>query len=112
MKSERRVDRRNRSFARILISVEGRFGYIADVSEGGFKGLFPEPFGLEIGSILPICVSFEEMGLGFFSLKASVRWLRLAGGALEVGFELFHADDAALSSFERIRDYYSRSIQC
>lgn len=109
MKSERRIERRSRSFARILISVEGRFGYIADVSEGGFKGLFPEPFALEIGSLLPISVSFEEMGLGSFGLKASVRWLRLVGGALEVGFELSHADDEALSSFERIRDYYSRS---
>ena len=110
MKTERRVDRRCRSFARILISVEGRFGYIADVSEGGFKGLFPEPFGLEIGSLLPIGVSFEELGVDFFSLKAAVRWVHLAAGALEVGFELLPADEDALSSFERIRDYYSRSI--
>ena len=109
MTRERRDSSRDRSFARILISVEGRVGYVADVSDNGFKGLFPEPFGIEPGKTFSVGVSFAELGLSAFELEATVRWVRLSEGAQEVGFELREMTTAAggEGEFAILRDYYS-----
>ncbi len=109
MSDERRETGRDRSFARILIRVEGRVGYIADVSDFGFKGLFPEPFLEPLGSRLVVGVSFEELGLAAFELSTVLRWSRLAQGAGEVGFELVQGSSSEddLVKFRKIRDYYS-----
>lgn len=111
MTRERRDSSRDRSFARILISVAGRVGYVADVSDNGFKGLFPEPFVIEPGKTFVLGVSFSELGLSAFELEATVRWVRLSGGAQEVGFELRNMAMALCdeSKFAIIRDYYSNS---
>jgi hypothetical protein len=108
---ERRDSSRDRSFARILIRLEGRVGYVADVSDNGFKGLFPEPFAIEPGKTFSVGVSFAELGLSAFELEATVRWVRLSAGAQEVGFELGEMAEAARdeSKFAIIRDYYSNS---
>jgi hypothetical protein len=109
MTGERRDSSRDRSFARILISVAGRVGYVADVSDNGFKGLFPEPFAIEPGKTFTVGVSFAELGLAAFELEATARWVRLSGGAQVVGFEI--RDMAAAfcdaGKFAVIRDYYS-----
>jgi len=109
MMQERRDSSRDRSFARILISVKGRVGYVADVSDNGFKGLFPEPFAMEPGKTFSVGVSFSELGLSAFNLEATVRWVRLSGGAQEVGFELREMEAAVYDEgkFAIIRDYYS-----
>jgi len=111
MTSDRRDSSRDRSFARILISVEGRVGYVADVSDSGFKGLFPEPFSIEPGRTFSVGVSFAELGLSVFVIEATARWVRLSGGAQEVGFELREMAAAACdeAKFAIIRDYYSNS---
>lgn len=109
MIGDRRGGNRDHSFARILITVEGRVGYIADVSDNGFKGLFPEPFRAETGSCFNVCVSFEELGLSSFVIRAVLRWSKLSHGALEVGFELGDGsvDETDKWQFSKIRDYYS-----
>jgi hypothetical protein len=109
MKPERRDSLRDHSFARILINVEGRVGYVADVSDRGFKGLFPEPFPLELGRNFTIGVSFEELGLAAFEIEATARWTRLASGSQEVGFELqaWELPQADAEKFNKIREYYS-----
>lgn len=111
MSDNRRFANRERSFARILVSVEGRLGYIADVSEGGFKALFTEAFSLDLGRPFTVTISFEEIGLSFFELKALSRWCRISGGCLEVGFELTgdQADSGAIAGFEKIRGYYAEA---
>ena len=109
MMQERRDSSRDRSFARILIRVEGRVGYVADVSDNGFKGLFPEPFAIEPGKTFSVGVSFAELGLSAFELEATARWVRLSGGAQEVGFEIRDVAEAIFDAdkFAAIRDYYS-----
>ena len=111
MTSDRRDSSRDRRFARILISVEGRVGYVADISDNGFKGLFPEPFAMEPGRTFTVGVSFAELGLSAFELEATARWVRLSGGAQEVGFEIRDMTAAIFDAdkFAIIRDYYSNS---
>jgi hypothetical protein len=111
MIGDRRGGNRDHSFARILINIEGKVGYIADVSDQGFKGLFPDPFRPKQGNSYDVCVSFEELGLSTFVIHAVLRWSRLSCGALEVGFEL---GDGAVreedsQQFSKIREYYSLS---
>ncbi len=109
MSDNRRFASRERSFARILVSVEGKLGYIADVSEGGFKALFTEAFSLDLGRTFTVSVSFDEIGLPLFEVSALSRWCRISGGCLEVGFELARgsAGPEALASFGKIRAYYA-----
>ena len=109
MSRERRDSSRDRSFARILVSVEGRVGYVADVSDSGFKGLFPGPFDIELGRSFAVGISFAELGLSAFEIEATARWSRLSGGAQEIGFEL-RGVGSSLSDegkFAVIREYYS-----
>jgi hypothetical protein len=109
MKAERRIDTRNRSFARILLVVAGRVGYVADVSEHGFKGLFPDPFEAVLGGVFSVTVSFEELGLPVFEIQAVVRWTKLSSGSLEVGFNLVEGSSTVedIDKFEQIRKYYA-----
>lgn len=111
MSNDRRDSSRDRSFARILVSVKGRVGYVADVSDNGFKGLFPEPFDIELGRTIAVGISFAELGLSAFELVATARWSRLSGGAQEVGFELRDAGSPLSDEgkFAIIRDYYSNA---
>jgi hypothetical protein len=104
---DRRIQDRRRSFARVLISVEGRVGYVADISEGGIRGLFAEPFATVPGQDYRLEVSFEELGIDSFSLEVAVRWWRIEEGALLVGFELLDScprNDAV--NYELLRKYY------
>lgn len=109
MIGDRRDRQRDHSFARILVIIEGRLGYIADVSDNGFKGLFPEPFEAEIGKSCNVYVSFEELGLSTFEIRATIRWSRISSGALEVGFELGESEKSEKDAwkFLKIRDYYA-----
>lgn len=109
MSDERRDSSRDRSFARIFVSVEGRVGYVADVSDSGFKGLFVEPFEPELGRDLLVGVSFAELGLSAFVIEATARWSRISQGAMEVGFEIRSTSPSSeeAGKFAIIRDYYS-----
>jgi hypothetical protein len=109
MSSDRRGFGRDHSFARIMINVEGRVGYVADVSDKGFKGLFPEPFNLDLGRAFVVGVSFEELGLKAFDIRAVARWMRLESGSQEVGFELLglEMDEEERKKFNKIRIYYA-----
>ncbi|MBL8967511.1 MAG: PilZ domain-containing protein [Spirochaetaceae bacterium] len=110
MSDERRGDCRDRSFARVLLRFRGRIGYVADVSGGGFRGLFPEDFELEAGGPIELELGFEELGIDIFSLSALVKWIRRDEGALEAGFELASAEPRSLELFNRIRTYYSNPL--
>jgi len=112
MNGERREGMRAKSFARILITIEDSAGYVADVSPNGFRGLFPNFFDIEKNMLLEINVSFEELGVGPFSVFAKARWTKFSDGAFEVGFELMPAcGRAELLLFERIRYYYSQPFR-
>lgn len=106
--ADRRVLPRERSFARILITLNGKAGYIADISPGGYRGLFPEPLLLEPGRVYEVEASFEELGLAAFSLPSVLRWTRGSEGAFEAGFELgAEVGRAGMEAFGRIRAYYA-----
>ncbi len=104
---ERRAASRDRSFARVLVSVEGVVGFIADVSERGFRGIFPERFELASGRLLSVEISFEEIGIDIFTLDACVRWVLPVEGGVEAGFELASLPVTERSAFNRIREYYA-----
>lgn len=113
MSGERREGGRDRSFARILVSVEGRAGYVADVSGGGFRAIFAGGFSPPLGLPLRVEISFEELGLGIFPLTALARWCKPVEGGAEAGFELApgarEGPEAGL--FERLRSYYDKSLR-
>lgn len=113
MSGERRQDARDRSFARILVRVEGRAGYVADVSENGFRAIFAGDFSPALDSPLRVEISFEELGLGIFPLPALARWSKAVEGGAEAGFELApearEGPEAGL--FERLRSYYDKSLR-
>lgn len=110
MPDNRRIGNRDRSFARILVRLDGRLGYIADVSDGGFKALFTEAFSIDLGKTFKVSVSFEEIGLSVFEVNVLSRWCRIEGACLEVGFEVVRqgAGTEALADFEKIRAYYAK----
>jgi hypothetical protein len=108
---ERRNYERDHSFARILIEIEGKVGYVADVSDFGFKGLFPEPFGGRVGREYLVGIAFDELGLAAFNIRAILRWDRVTQGAGEVGFELVEKETGLgeLENFKTIREYYAKA---
>lgn len=108
MSQERRSAKRDRSFAHVLLRCQGRLGYVADLSEGGFRGLFPEVFELPERSEAEVEMTFAELNLGPFRLQTLIRWSRVIEGSLEAGFQVLGAlDSRALDFFERIRVYYA-----
>lgn len=108
MSAERRSQRRHRSFARVLIVVEGRAGYVADMSVSGFRGLFLDGPTFVPGSTLRLKMAFEELGIVPFDLEVLVRWSAYDLGAVEAGFELAdELDAAAQRDFDAIGDYYA-----
>jgi len=108
MAKERRSFDRNRSFARVLVSHEGRLGYVADMGDRGFRVLFLAGATLVPGGRVTLLMAFSEMGVEAFELEVLVRWSAWDLGALGAGFELCSdLGEAALRSFEAIRGYYA-----
>jgi hypothetical protein len=110
MGAERRACRRSRSFAQVLIVLEGRMGYVADMSERGFRGLFLDGQALIPGSIRELEMAFSEIEIAPFPLEVLVRWSRIEEGSVEAGLELTdRVSEAGLVDFEAIGVYYSES---
>ena len=108
MGKERRVHVRRRSFARVLIEIEGRLGYVADMGPSGFRGLFLDGSTLLPGSRLRIMMAFDELGIAPFELEVLVRWSAYDVGAVEAGFELpFDLSAGARKGFDIIGRYYA-----
>jgi hypothetical protein len=108
MGRERRGFERNRSFARVLVSHEGRMGYVADMGERGFRVVFLSGATLVPGGRVRLLLAFSELGIEPFELDVVVRWCAWDLGALGAGFELCSEPEAdAGRSFEAIGRYYA-----
>ena len=108
MDQERREHTRNLSFARVLIVIDGRVGYVADMSSGGFRGLFLDGSTFIPGTRLRLKMAFSEKGIDPFDLEVLVRWSDFDVGAVEAGFELCAEPTAsAQRDFDAIGAYYT-----
>jgi hypothetical protein len=110
MGAERRSVKRSRSFARVLLVLEGRMGYVADMGGHGFRGLFLDGQALVPGSVRELEMAFSEIEIAPFPIEVLVRWSRIEDGAVEAGFELTdRVSEAGLVDFDAIGVYYSES---
>jgi hypothetical protein len=110
MGRERREHNRSLSFARVLILIDGRVGYVADMSPGGFRGLFLDGSTFIPGSRLKLKMAFSEKDIDPFDLEVLVRWSDFDVGAVEAGFELCaEPSGEAQRDFDAIEAYYTEN---
>ncbi|MBU0935786.1 MAG: hypothetical protein KKI09_03835 [Spirochaetes bacterium] len=112
--SERRIDQRSPSFARILFEQSDVFGYLADVSPPGFRvrtiGL-PASGSSTIQAVEnhEIGLVFEEAGVPFFHIIVSIAWQRVETDSLLLGckIESFPTEEAR-RFWQKILEVYTQ----
>lgn len=82
-------------------------GYVADISDRGFKVRIMEKFEGELAFRETAGIQFDECGVPYFQLAALLRWRRDEEKSTLIGFELesFETDEAK-TRYAMIREKY------
>ncbi len=109
---QRRTGARDQCFAKIILKNTKTIGYLADISETGFKVRIMERLDREASENETVGIQFDECSIGYFQLNAKRCWRRDEEKSTLLGFEIETFETVeGKASYESIRKQYGESSQ-
>lgn len=100
---DKRRQSRDPSFARVILEHSGCIGYVADVSDDGFRVRSVEGWSGEVTASDSAGISFAEESIAFFRLPVTVCWYRQEASSIVLGCRIEPgADPSASQQYQRI----------
>ncbi len=103
----RRIGTRKQCFAKALLKNSKTIGYLADISESGFKIRIMERLDREASEKETIGIQFDECAIQYFQVKAKLCWRRDEEKSTLLGYRTESFETAEGSTgYESIRKLY------
>jgi len=108
----RRLSVRNQCFAKTMLKNTKTMGYLADISETGFKVRIMEHLEREAAANEVVGIQFNECNVQYFQVDAKLCWRRDEEKSTLLGFEITSFETVeGKASYESIRKQYGESSQ-
>jgi len=108
----RRASTRNQCFAKTMLKNTKTIGYLADISETGFKVRIMEALNREAVKQEIVGIQFDECGVPYFQVHTKLCWRRDEEKSTLLGFEIESFETAdGKAGYESIRKQYGESSQ-